>query len=764
MRAVPMSRVSMRLLCRAAVCLIASLALSACSDPETQKRKHVERGDQYAAEKRDDFAVVEYASAVEIDPKFGEARLKLAETHERMNNLRAAYPEFIRAADALPDNRDVQLKATRILLMTTRFEDARARAAVLLEKDPKDVDAMLLRANAMAGLRDPAGAIAEIEQALKINPESSQALVNLGAVRMQIGEAKLAEDAYRQAIALEPASVDAKLALANFLWAAGRAPEAEATLKEVLAKEPQHLLANRMLGVLYISTRRAREAEQPLKNVADISNTAAARFQLADYYVGVGRTKDAVDLLTALSAEPASNAEAEIRLAALDYTHKRAAEAHTRLDALLRRVPNYSSALVLKAQWLTAENKLDEALEKAKAGVAADPQSPAAHFAQAVIHDRRREEAEAIKSYNEVLALNPRAAAAQVELSRLSLRAGDSATALRYAEEARQSQPTNLDARVAVVRSLVVSGNSTRAATEIAALLKQAPSSAAVHAVNGMYQARTNNLTAARSSYERALELSPGFSEAIGGLTYLDIAAKSPATAIARLETEIAKQPTNSALLALLARAYNAAGDRAKEEETLRRAVSVDPRFTAGYAMLADLYLRQKRTDEALAEFEGIVKRDPSAVGARTMIGMLLDQQGKRDEALKAYQAAVRGNDNAPVAANNLAFLYAERGTNLDEALQLATSAKQRLPNDANVDDTIGWIYYKKGLTDLALKSFEESLRKAPDNPEVLFHLGLAYAKLDQKAKAREALERALKLNPRVGGEEARRVLAAVSS
>src|SRR5918993_5414985 len=127
--------------------LLASTLLSACSNPETQKLEHLKKGDDYAREKKDEFAVIEYASAVELDPKFGEARLKLAETHERMSNLREAYPEYIRAADALPDNRDVQLKATRILLMSARFEDAQARAATLLEKDPKDVDAMLLRAN-----------------------------------------------------------------------------------------------------------------------------------------------------------------------------------------------------------------------------------------------------------------------------------------------------------------------------------------------------------------------------------------------------------------------------------------------------------------------------------------------------------------------------------------------------------------------------------------------------------------------------------------
>ena len=134
---------------------LAALMASSCSNPETEKVRHLERGDQYAAEKRDEFAVVEYASAVKIDPKFGEARLKLAETYERLNNLSAAFPEYIRAADALPDDREAQIKATQVLLLAGRFEDAKARAAALLAKNPKDVEALLLHANAMAALARP---------------------------------------------------------------------------------------------------------------------------------------------------------------------------------------------------------------------------------------------------------------------------------------------------------------------------------------------------------------------------------------------------------------------------------------------------------------------------------------------------------------------------------------------------------------------------------------------------------------------------------
>ena len=447
--------------------------------------------------------------------------------------------------------RDVLNTDIEPVIAALRFDDAKARAETLLKKDRNDIDAMLLRATAMASLRDPVGAVAEIEEALKLEPSSSAALVTMGAVRLRGGESKQAEAAYRQAIAVDPADLNARLALANFFMATERSAEAETTLKEVIAKEPKHRLANRMLGALYVSSNRMAEAEQPLKVVVETSNTPTARFQLADYYINAGRSNDAVALLSVLAKEPATAAEAELRWATLDYLQNRTAEAHTRLDALLTRAPNYSAALVLKSRWLARENKLDDALASASAAVVAEPQSAAAHFAVAVVRERRRDFVEATKSYQETLRLNPRAVAAQVALSRLNLRAGDTSSAQKFAEEAQQSQPTSLDARVALVRSLITSGNSSRAETEIAALLKEAPELAVGHALKGMHLARVNNPKGARASYERALELSPGMFEAISGLIYLDVTGRDMASAIKRLDAELVEQPANANLFAL---------------------------------------------------------------------------------------------------------------------------------------------------------------------------------------------------------------------
>ncbi len=112
---------------------LAVLLTSSCSkDPEKQKLEHVARGDQYAAEKRDEFAVVEYASAVKLDPKFGEARLKLAQTYERLNNLRAAIPQQYVTQ---PSKCYEQNKLSRLMMMIRMLQPIAESGVIKLIRD-----------------------------------------------------------------------------------------------------------------------------------------------------------------------------------------------------------------------------------------------------------------------------------------------------------------------------------------------------------------------------------------------------------------------------------------------------------------------------------------------------------------------------------------------------------------------------------------------------------------------------------------------------
>jgi tetratricopeptide (TPR) repeat protein len=495
----------------------------------------------------------------------------------------------------------------------------------------------------------------------------------------------------------------------------------------------------------------------------EISKAPAARFQLAQYYINLGRNDDATKLLTELAANQATFADAEAMLASIEYAGGHLDAAHARLDKLLAHAPKDSRALVIKARWLASEHKLDKALDIAKAAVAADPRSAPAQYALGMVHEVRRDVADAVSAYTEALRLNSRLVAAQVALARLNLATGDGDAAVRYADEAKQTDRTSAQARVVLVRALISEGNVSRAETEIADLLRGMPNSATVHALNGMLQERRNNQAAARTSYEHALALDSGDLDAIAGLVGFDIQAKRFGAAVRRIDDALAKQPGNAALLALTGRLYYQAGQNDKAEQALRRAIAIDPRFSDAYSLLGQLYVKENKLDAARAEFEGMVKRDPRAVAPRTVIGMICEAQGKRDEAKRWYEAIVADVKTAPIAANNLAVIYADEGVNLNMALQLARSAKQQLPDSPLVDDTLGWVYYKNNLPELAVRPLEDSLKKLPNNPGILYHLGMTYATIGEKAKARDALERALRLDPALGGAAgARQALASV--
>jgi tetratricopeptide (TPR) repeat protein len=266
---------------------------------------------------------------------------------------------------------------------------------------------------------------------------------------------------------------------------------------------------------------------------------------------------------------------------------------------------------------------------------------------------------------------------------------------------------------------------------------------------------------AARDAFTRALALAPDSPDALAGAVNVAIAARDVAGARQRIEARLATAPRDVHALMLSARTSLAAGDPKQAERVLRQIVEIDAEHLPAYDLLGQIYVSQHRLAEAQAEFERLAQRRPGSTGARTMVAALLHLQNRVDDARRQYEAIVQSSADAAVASNNLAWLYATSGGNLDVALTLAQSAKKQLPDQAEVNDTLGWIYYRKGLFRLALDAFEQSIQKDPDNALYLYHLGMTYAGQGENAKARRALERALALNPRFDGADNARRLSA---
>ncbi|MDO9110962.1 MAG: tetratricopeptide repeat protein, partial [Desulfatirhabdiaceae bacterium] len=57
---------------------------------------------------------------------------------------------------------------------------------------------------------------------------------------------------------------------------------------------------------------------------------------------------------------------------------------------------------------------------------------------------------------------------------------------------------------------------------------------------------------------------------------------------------------------------------------------------------------------------------------------------------------------------------------------------------DGYITDSLGWVYYKKGLYHKAIEYLEKAVKLIPDDPTILEHIGDTYLKLDNPLKALE--------------------------
>jgi Tfp pilus assembly protein PilF len=274
-----------------------------------------------------------------------------------------------------------------------------------------------------------------------------------------------------------------------------------------------------------------------------------------------------------------------------------------------------------------------------------------------------------------------------------------------------------------------------------------------------MVAAARGDRAGARAAFEKALALDPRLIEPLEALVAMDFQEKQPAAARARVEQRVQQTPDSSAALALAGRAWAASGDPAKGERYLRQAIATDPANLDAYSHLARLYWSQRKLDQAVVEYDRLAERQQGSVEASTMAAIILRAQGKDDEARRRFELIVGANPHAAVAANNLAWMYVTRGVQLDRALALAQSAKAAMPDEPEINDTLGFIYLKKQLPALAIPPLMFATEKAPQNALFHYHLGLAYAQRQEKAAARRHLERALSLDSKFDGSDDARAL-----
>jgi tetratricopeptide (TPR) repeat protein len=728
---------------------------------------HLRNGDAFAAAADYRAAALEYQLAAQGNQRPGEARRRLATTLMRLGDRRRALEEFVRAADLLPRDVGAQLAAGRVLLLAGAFADAKARADLALAIDATNVDAQVLRGNALVGLKDIDAATGEFEEAIALDPTYAPAYASLAGVQVASGNRDEAEATFTRAVDAAPTSITARLALGHFLWSTGRWRETEALFNAVIDMKPDDATANRALGLLYLTSGRGAEAEKFFRAIAEHTTDGSGTLALADYYIVMKRYRDAREAIAGVADRHETHAAAVVRLAAMDAAAGDRTGALQRLRELTRSRPRHVPALVLEARILLETGDRQSAVSAAEEVVSSDPGSAGAveaHLIAGIALLSAGRINDAAGHYREALRLRPRSTLALLSSGALELARGDAQAAVAYARQTMEIEPGNAAARALLVRGEARLGQNAEADRDLRPLQRSIPQSAAVANLEGRVLLEAKQFGGARAAYGRSLAASPQNLEALQASVQLDLARGDRAAAVAAIERRLQQPPVGADVFLLAARTFGAAGDEARAERLLRRAIEVDPERLEGYSMLGALYAGRGRLAEAEREYRRLVDRNPKSVSSQTVLAMLLEQQHKGADAEHEYRRALAIDPDAAVAANNLAWMYASTKRDLSEALQLAEAAYRRLPDHPSINDTLGWAHHQLGQSAEAIPYLDRAATHTPTSALYQYHLGAAQTEAGHFVEGRRALERAFTLaHDFDGAADARKLLASLS-
>jgi len=116
--------------------------------------------------------------------------------------------------------------------------------------------------------------------------------------------------------------------------------------------------------------------------------------------------------------------------------------------------------------------------------------------------------------------------------------------------------------------------------------------------------------------------------------------------------------------------------------------------------------------------------------------GLDAKEAGQTKVAIALLKKAVEAGDDNAMVLNDVGYMFADWGVELDEALRLTKQADALAPNRDAIMDSVGWAYYRKGMLNEALPYLERAAQKAPSSAEIRYHLGMLYKQLGRRSDA----------------------------
>lgn len=736
---------SMKTVRMSAMALLLVFALGGCSSsPQARRDKHLTRGKELVNKREYSRAILEFRNAVQAMPKDAEPYYQIGVASSAAGDVRTAYLSFRRATELDPRHANAQLRLAQMLAHGDQphLKDAEERLKAVLGHSSIQSPEML-NTLAFTELRLGKAKDAEetLEQALAQSPGELTSAVLLARTKLWQKDIKGAEEVLTKACEQTPGSADARRILGEFYVIQGKLTDAEPQLRRAFEMDPNSSSIIQDLARLDLTLGRKQDAEKRFKRLAGFEEYKSI---YATFLFQEGRREEALREFEKIVARSPDNRQARSELVATYVAMGRTPEAVKVLEAAIKKNPKDGDALLQRAEILIRMGKLADAETDINQVRRIRSAAPEVHYVAAKLHEARGTTLTYRQELAETLRLNPTLEPVRVELAHNLVNSNEPRAALDLLNAAPDVQKAS--AAIVEQRNWAnwALGDMTEMRRGIDHGLAQ-KRSVNFLVQDGLWKLRKGDANGARAVFEEALKIDPFDVRPLQFLSQSYARTKDSQLALQKVKEYAARQPKSAPVQQLLGKLLMAEKDHAGARSAFMAAKAADPQFVEADLSLAQLDVRDRKISVARNKIEGILAVKGGDIAARQWLASVQVIEGNSSASIENFRKVVAADPRNSEALNNLAYLLADRGAQLDEALKYAEKAVELAPDQPEYYDTLGWVLYRKGIYASAVKYLERTDKESAVSK---YHLAMAYAKAGDPKRGRSALEAALKLNP----------------
>jgi tetratricopeptide (TPR) repeat protein len=249
-----------------------------------------------------------------------------------------------------------------------------------------------------------------------------------------------------------------------------------------------------------------------------------------------------------------------------------------------------------------------------------------------------------------------------------------------------------------------------------------------------------------------ALDLRPDFAAARLLAADILVNQKHPQTALRMLNEVPASDPVTSLVQLRRAGLVDRLGRSDDAMHDLERLARDYPDSPLPDQQLGDILRMKQRFPDAVVAYDKAIGRIAHPGPSDWIVfydrGVAEERSHVWQKAEADFHRALELSPDQPFVLNYLAYSWADMGHHLTEARQMIQRAAERRPNDGAITDSLGWVMFRQGDNQAAVKTLEKAVELEPEDSTINGHLGDAYWAVGRKIEAQYQWRRALTLNP----------------